>query len=99
MGNLYSYGTSSPEAASWEVTANLSPTISYKLKKGETTVIKTTGVAPNTVSYEVNAKDGRMALIKDASKIEAGFDGNLPQLVEILESMIVEIKTYTTPVA
>ena len=94
MGNGYGYAQTTLETSTWTVKANVSPTIVYLIKKGSPIMVKTTGTPENAINYEVDAVNGKMSLTKDKVSIEAGADGNLLQLVQVLKSMVEEIEKY-----
>jgi len=74
-------------------------TVTYKIKKGDSTILKQTGSNPNSqVCYSVNVRNGEMSLIKaDNEQIAAGHDGDLGILVNVLKSMVSEIESHVQP--
>ncbi len=91
--------TSTDGTQEWEINVKAYRTVTYKIKKGDLTILKQTGSSPNNgVSYSVNVRNGEMSLIKGENElIHAGHDGDIGLLVSILKSMVSEIESHIQP--
>lgn len=97
MGSGQSTQVGSSEEADWSLTIRVHKTVTYHMKKGDTSIIKKTGYSEGKpVSYSVDAKTREMFLISDSGeKIPAGHDGDIDTLGLVSSGMLREIENYT----